>query len=148
MDPQMNQTIQPAPDAVKNLRCEGCGCGALGVVRTIISVETIRDSVPCTCGAQAKEAAHSTTELKSRHVSSVPIELYDHPALPEEWVEEWVERDGGVLEEVVSCRHCAENADRSSCERSVQAGTQRLEAALVCCHCGHEVRLEPTTFWL
>ena len=91
-----------------------------------------------------KEAAYSIVECETRHVHQVPLELYDHPALPEEIADEWIERDGGVVEEEVSCAPCADKADRNS-EHSVVTAAQRLEVALRRCHCGHEVGVQPTT---
>ncbi len=137
MDPQINETTQPAPDAGESLRCKACGCGALDVVQTIILVERFRESVPCKCG-ESKEAAHSITELEARHISSVSLELNDRPALPEELVNEWIERDGGVVREVVSSDRCAENADGTSSERSTEAQNQRVEVVCRCASCGHD----------
>ena len=140
MDPQINETTQPAPDAGENLRCKACGRGALDVVQTIISVETFRESVPCKCG-ESKEAAHSITELEARHISRGSLELSDRPALAEEWVDEWIQRDGGVVQEVISCRRCAENADWTSSERSVETETQRIEVVYRCGSCRHETEV-------
>ena len=141
MDLQMKRTTQPAWNAMGDHRCEACGSGLLEVVSHIVNVETIRDSVPCICGAQTKAAASSIVQCESRHVRSVPIELYDHPALPEDGVDEWIDRDGGVVQEVVSCRRCAENADWTSSERSTEVETQRFEVACRCGTCGHETEV-------
>jgi hypothetical protein len=71
----------------------------------------------------------------------VPIDLYDHAAPPEDGLDECIQRDGGVVQEVVSCQRCAENTDwTSSDERSTEAATQRFEVAFRCGTCGHKTQ--------
>ena len=125
-------------DSTRN-RCETCGSGSLDVVSRIIVVKTMRDSVPCVCG-ETEEAAYSITECESRHMSALPLEIYDYPALPEEAMTEWIERDGGVLTERVFCHRCADEVNRASV-RSVASATQPLEVVCRCGSCGHQTAI-------